>query len=928
MRQQFSLSSELRAKFLTLFSLIVFSAITLPMLPVWQGALRLLACVVMVSLLPQMSIRKPVLAILALSLTFAVVVWIQSFVKAPANHVIHALTDIYGQPIGPLTDGTILLVDLVCIFGLGYVVLARRDRYDRMVMAFTGCLMFFWAWSLLGILDDLTYGIEPSLLAQMLTGVSVWATWIYFALLAIVLIRGEDEIREIIGWIGMGGFVVAIVIAMQWILGDYSYVLDAPRFDDYFYRVRGTYYYHTSATYALVLCSLVILSLAANRSSQASWLLVVVAFMVAMVLLNNTRALSLTFFAGLVVTAAAAIRQRNFPILALALIGGVLIFSNIFYVKPNSGSTLTVGATDAMQGAETLNSVPQTRDSTGRLVTGSDTVDYDVGELVRSNQSRSVLLHSSIDMLGPMIWFGSGIGVLEIPLEGNGFNGLQSTYSSHTLYLDILLMAGAPALMAAIAAFGLAAWRCSAAALVNFNRSNSYRANPILAALAMFAIASLFIPQERNELTGVAFLLASLAILRPDFTPESVRKTFPRIKKLYVGSILAGVAGWVFLTSPAYVFPVIELIARHGTEIRQNKSSLVVTEPLMKPVAEFFLRLRGINDPDVSILTDAVENLPQENTWMLWSPKNDSAYAGLRENLGYQEYRQGGHAPSIRLPQNWWIMPSSQPLVIFAYAGSRQVVTLPFAEIAIVRGAAESIAGIGTGTYSSGHFESSGNSMYWSYKLRLDAPPEFGVTVVSYPDGDYLGKAKFVDNAADSAADGVIAFDSSKLEQGVELELHASIRTMPNLATGISVTVPENHLGIDRSIADHNFGSAVYWPSNQTATVMVRLNSPPRSPLGVYRMVAFNLRGVDYSGTYSWTVEASEEGRIWSLVDHRNEVVLSRNPEKPSAFFLLNRGLFQYYRFQFGSSETGGDTFSGLMELELYPMPEQLRTQY
>lgn len=75
------------------------------------------------------------------------------------------------------------------------------------------------------------------------------------------------------------------------------------------------------------------------------------------------------------------------------------------------------------------------------------------------------------------------------------------------------LMAGIPALLAALVVFASGA---VGALQAIFGRNSSPvrtgSAAALLAMLTMFAVISLFLPQERNEVIGIGFAVAALAL--------------------------------------------------------------------------------------------------------------------------------------------------------------------------------------------------------------------------------------------------------------------------------------------------------------------------------------------------------------------------------------------------------------------------------
>lgn len=79
--------------------------------------------------------------------------------------------------------------------------------------------------------------------------------------LATVLIANNGNRVKIILYACLGaGVLQALIVDLQWLLSDFSYVLESEDFSKYFYRVRGTYFYHASSSQTLMLLFFVSLS--------------------------------------------------------------------------------------------------------------------------------------------------------------------------------------------------------------------------------------------------------------------------------------------------------------------------------------------------------------------------------------------------------------------------------------------------------------------------------------------------------------------------------------------------------------------------------------------------------------------------------------------------------------------------------------------
>jgi len=330
--------------------------------------------------------------------------------------------------------------------------------------------------------------------------------------------------------------------------------------------------------------------------------------------------------------------------------------------------------------------------------------------------------------------------------------------------------------------------------------------------LAMFCIGCLFLPQERNELIGIAFLLAALAMRRPDVQHKSAISRGNPAQLFAAGLIVIGVAGWTFITSPAYVFPAFEFAARYGQSIKKNDERVIVTEPAMKPLLAFLLRLRGVQNPEVSLLADSVAELPTEKTWILWSAKRDYAYPVLRNSLGHQLYRQGGHAPSLRLPSNWWVVPNSQPMVNFVYIGAKPFIDLPLQELAKVStmDGAETVGSLVEGMPRV--YSAMNQKVSWRVHPvpGLPRPVWLGVQ----PQGEGTDNiAPVTRKISDRMSTGEeVLLDIDGMAPGLMLALNGQLSTLPNRAYDTDIKVlPSVRPGTERNVVDLNYGSATQW---------------------------------------------------------------------------------------------------------------------
>lgn len=658
-----------------LFPALLFllcGAIALPMLPVWQGGVRLLAGIALISVLADRpGMRRMIAAVLAVCALISGAAWLAWLAAAPFDHVIHALTDVFGQPLGLLPDFSLLLYDALCVTGLLCILLRRDRRGGWPYLAFVAGLGTFWWWGVLTVAARGAGAASGAELSQMATGLSGWATWVYWAGLTLLLVRDESQVQHTLKALGIGGLIVGAAIALQWVGADFSYVIaSVPGVSEGFHRVRGTDYYHAPAACIVGLTAIALLGLTGERRRFGA--LLGAAALIGLTILNNTRAVSLALMSALAVLLMASLWRRQWRTAAMSLLAVALVAPHLLYLKPSlTGAPAQVSTTAAQDGWTDFGPSSDPTAATG----GTPPRRVGVADVARANAPRSALAESGLAILPDAWLIGHGVGTLDLPLEGDSFGGLTSTYSTHTLYLDMALMAGIPALLAALVVFASGAVGTLQALLGS--KSSPVRAGSaaaLLAMLTMFAVISLFLPQERNEVIGIAFAVAALALAAAGrSSTEATGPALQHVAAWVPGYVLIalGAAGWTILTSPTYIFPALELVVRYGAEIVRDRQHVYVNEPAMRPVLASLLRLRGGDAAQVSVLADGAQALEARQAWIVWNPGRLPAYPALASQLGKPRHPHRNQALAISMPAHWWLMPSAQPTASFLFAGAR-----------------------------------------------------------------------------------------------------------------------------------------------------------------------------------------------------------------------------------------------------------------
>ncbi|MBP6096254.1 MAG: O-antigen ligase family protein [Methyloversatilis sp.] len=839
-----------------LFPALLFllcGAIALPMLPVWQGAVRLLAGLALICVLTgRPGTRRTIAAALAACALISSAGWIAGLAAAPVSHVIHALTDVFGQPLGLLPDFSLLLYDALCVTGL-MLFLLRRDRQAGLPhVAFVAALGIFWWWGVLTVASSGADALSEADLSQMATGLSGWATWVYWAVLTLLLVRDETQLQQALKALGIGGLIVGAVIALQWMSADFSYVIAAvPGTSEGFHRVRGTDYYHAPAACIVGLTAFAFLGLTGARQRVGAWL--AAAALIGLTILNNTRAVSLALMSGLAVLFVTSLWRRQWYVAVMSLFAVALVAPHLLYLKPTLTNAppqaLSTSAKDHPTDAGASDNVgawtsfePTIAD---QPTSGTKPQSASVAEVANANTSRSALAENGLAILPDAWLYGHGVGTLDLPLEGNSFSGLTSTYSTHTLYLDIALMAGIPALIAALVVF--ASGTFGALQALFGSKSSPSRAGSaaaLIAMLTMFAVLSLFLPQERNEVIGIAFAVAALALVAAGrSSPEATCPVRPRVGAWVPGYVLIalGAAGWAILTSPTYIFPALELVGRHGNEIVRERQQVYVNEPAMRPVLASLLRLRGGDAAQVSVLPDSSQALEARQAWIVWNPGRLTAYPVLASELGKPRHPHRNQALAISMPAHWWLMPSAQPTASFLFAGAR---------------------------------------------LELPAG----------------GLHRTVDDAS------------------------LQVPVLPNHAPFANILLAPNIGGQAEHVADFNNGSSVSWNAARSAEIRFHVPAMAQQSLRAYRMTALHIRSMQKADRYTWTMEGSADGQVWTRIDSRNRERVSQDISMPSTYLIPDAPAFPFYRIRFMPTEDVPGAYAGISEMELYFSPDSRLT--
>ncbi len=649
----FLLSRDALPRLRGAYLILLFGAITTPLLPFWQGGIRALASIIALSAIGER--RKIQLALgllMAVSGIISVGGWSASLVQSPSSHIVHALTDVFGQPVGLLPSLAVLCLDLVTITALAFALSSRNS--DAFARVFTSCLVAFWLLSLASTMPVIAGGFKVNTAAKTLTALSGWTTWIYWAFLGLLLFRSDRQKQQALKVIAGAALLVGAIVIAQWVSSDYSYYLGSGDGNSSpFFRVRGTDYYHTPT--ALVTALGAIASIGMMPVQIRFWPALSMCILVGVTAMNNTRAISISLITGLAVLISLHAAQRRWRLATLALLAVLIMMPNVLYLKPQA----------RVQNVH----MP----ATGRIgiTARGEAKQASVDNLIKDNTPRSSLARSGIALLPNHLIVGTGPGILDLPLEGNIFGGITSTYSTHILFLDLLLMSGGAGFMFCILAFSASLIGGLRAVLIR--KPGRLAANPaLLAMLTSFSIASLFLPQERNELIGLAFACAGLVLSKQEHSLDhKSNRDRTSLPKSYLAILTLLACGWAIATSPAYVFPAVEFVGRHGAEAIKKRQTIYVTDQALKAVLQSLMVIRGGESARVKLLSDGIGTLNYDSAWILWSPMGEHRYRELIAELERRKYPRQMYPLGISTPSHWWVVESAQPTVTFLFTGPR-----------------------------------------------------------------------------------------------------------------------------------------------------------------------------------------------------------------------------------------------------------------
>lgn len=917
------------------FGLALVSAFVLPLLSIWGEVFRLIAFVVIIWSHGQFKDSdNPIVgfAPVLFGLLYLIFLFFASsaFLAAPLHSFIESLRFVNGAPKPWQWSVLRLIVDIYLIQNLLRQAWgSARASGTLLVSIVLLCIAVTW------VLPHIHLGlsaVEPLLQGSLpladefatrieteMSGIAGWSVWLLTMLIGIKLLRNESRRQIILVCVFYAGVIGAVLILAQHAALDYSYVVDAEHWDDYLFRARGTYYYHGAATLFLTLAFF--LSLGARTAFRSHVLHdVCLAIMALAIYVNSTRAIAVGMIVGaialLVMRTTAKPRRREIAIL-LGLIA--LFVPEVFVIKTLQPS--------ASPGTE-------------------------IQQLAESNRPRTNLLSLGFETIWDNPVLGQGVGTARIEIGGPKFGGAATTDSSHTLPIDVALMAGLPVLLAVgmlivlVSGSELRRWF-----LKEVDGARGAFTAGITACLAAFVITAMFFPRERNLTIVLIFVLIGLScapslrsVAGPDWKSIHLRRY------LHVGIVLIGVAGfgWSVMTSPTSIFPVAEFTARFLRDpLTPETGRVFVNSTRLEFLTSIALRLAGKGGWEAVLLDDDPEKLPRDQGWVLWDPSRDEAYSSIRRELGYYPNRGWGVSPSFIYPDEWQSLPSSQPVISIVQVGSRPYPPIPAGELGRIEVTMERAAARFLQleeTVATGDAEQAPRTVDCSAQWAFHPPDGREPGILGYelliegPDGPARIHSIGSDSAGNSvgrSTDTMIRDGNFSVREKVPadaslgftfcIEAEGEIddvkgwlyqEYMPDFARTAEIWQEDKSDFVVLTVSDNNHGSA--WTAIGEGAALIIKPRRPVHRLSAYRLSGVNPRDYQSPSHLSWRLEGSDDGLDWHLVDRRANIELAHGRREFSTFLAQHPGTFVYYRFRFLQSDEDSDHVIGLAEIQLF----------
>lgn len=868
--------------------LAVLGAVLLPLVPIWTGVYTILGFGWVIYASPKGRIRTGFTVFAGVLAAIYLFGWIGSLVSSPADHIINGFLYVFGLPVGTLPSGAALALEALLLGALTVKLWPKSTKYER---AYIVATCSFAIWCIVSAIVAIVQNLAPRTDVVLIAG-SVWINWGCLGLLSFAMVRSHEAAEAVIRTFVAAAAILAFGMALQLVMGDFSYVLVSIEPSDFFERVRGSYYYHAPPIQLLAMVLPLALTFLVAKGKVRALGVILILGVATVIFWNSTRGLSLALASGLgIFMVLIAIGQRR-PFLAIlpALMLAALL-SQIFYVKPGTVShDAFVSIEEGLAGSD----APPTTN---------------VETFISSNDQRSGLAFAGLSAVAQHPITGSGPGNAKIqpredaPLET----------SSHVLGIDVAVMLGVPGLIFFVLSLGLPA--SALAARVFSNRSDGYGVlrTAIAAAFFVFAISTLFHPQERSEIIAMMFMLSGLAV-----TVSGQRGTLvePFILGAHKGTnfawgsivVVFGFAGCLFVTSPSYVFPAAEFVLRYRQELAERPTRIETNSPLLGGLVSTGLNFFGVHS-NVRVLMDDPIELATRDSYILWSPSREKFYPRLRAAAGIAKQLRYGQWMGIDIPAEWWLLDNFQPNLQFLKAGPNFAVPVGVKGLETVP-----LRKGQTFVFPSNLFSRSGSV------IDINLKGADGSTAVL----THSGQQRTIDFNAATSVDlrsGEAEVEVSGLSADGVLSVTQRPPLLPSVTSQLELRTWVD--GIDqgpsktRNLNDLADLGGVLWHSTSSTVIEI---TGPGTAIGAYRFRPSPSGEAQIPLPRSWTIEGKRSGGAWIMLDSRTLVSASYSD---LSYFLDISGDFEFLRVSFPSDEReGASSTVGLGEIELFPLAD------
>ena len=873
-------------------------AILIPMLPIWQILLRVGAYFHLFEIKASVGTPSKLCSTLKyfslFSLLAYLLAYVAFFVANPVELTFKTVTNVYGFSPPNVSILFLIASDLFVLLGLSRQFSDHYDNKPRYRVIGISLLIFY----VLAIISCFYQSViiesfSVDALYLSLTGCLEWGVWIFSFFLFAHYFPSQLLKGQLLSIIVFCGFTLSLIVLFQFAIQDYSYYLNDSQLDS-FARVKASYYYHAPVSYFLGFS--LILSLARFGARKPAFIFfnfIETLIIFSAVFLNGTRATSLSLLLSLSLVFIFFLVRKRLLGLLLSIIMIITFSQSVFILKPTQTMLQDPRiCEEALSNGiiidESLFGDPLEPSPLGDPLEPSPLGDplepsppVNSKTLVAANTGRSVLFYEALSLVPKYSFLGSGPGNLYIPLSGNVFDAIKSTYSSHSLLLDMLLMGGGLAFLSFTIFFFMIVFRTTTPLDDLFHHTKAYFTK---AAIVFFFLGSNFFPQERNEILTIVFAAASFVLPSPSVNTKNPsldleNKLNSCLYNIPIGLVVLFSVIYSALLSPVFFFPTFELLVRQRQLLKESYSIYYTNVSAMN-VALPFLKIFGFNSSKVKLITNDIDFDELSNSLIIWSPGAGFEYPALSCRLSAfpsLSRRELG----MKIPYDWWLLPSLQQSTSLIYTGP---IINPLSE------------------YMDPDKELSvkHNCSNKLYRRNTD------VLRPEYPNLSIFSRIKGT-NLYSSGQEKVSPYRSSAID----------INGTNVVSWGQEKVSPYGSYAIDASDT-----TTVLWDADQGFVFDIFIPSAlDNKPISSYSLLASHSKHIRNIDCYSWYVYGINHGGSPQFLQKQVGIFLSQDSKKPTHFIFDKPASFNHFRFVFSPSSNSADDdkIAGIASIKLFP---------